>query len=806
MTQNVEVHTADVIERALRAPLDWEMLEGLAHAVLVADDLPTLRKLGGIGDQGIDAVEEAFYDAERQVRTVVQVTSAHGHRSKVRDTLAKLRKHNIDVNRLVFVTRHPVGSSTRVEMIDEADQYDIALDVRDQSYLVSILGKHSTIFLRFFGSTSSQITALLGQADPLNTASNRMQRALLATLGAYVLSDHARLARGYLFDKTVLAALAAEEGGRATKRGLLETVGRLVPNEEHPSLQQIDAAVARLSRTGDCSVDGDTVVCGESTLKRCLNAASSATVGFDRLLDHIVTSCKKAEKLNDAHLGYIERNLRRAIVQLLRVTGPLDSNDDQGLDFGPDASDEVQGILALDLPPDVGRAALLAFASFVQDRTRAVSLAPLVRAYAALAIRNIDPMGRRWQQAVLARSIVALDTDALLYLIVEELPEHSAVLNALTSMQQAGVDVVVPDHVFAEAVGHLGRAPRTYRRFADRLLRLPEATVNSRVWHAVVRGYYYAKRAGYAGTFEKYYEKYYIENRSSELAEHILSMRMKLRKMCLDQPPAESEACLHELETAVMEFRERFRRKATFRDPVEMSVRVRADVAMALTLSARNSDQIGAPARGYVASSDRTFRWIEGNDLWNPRKAVHIWTAALPELSCFAFGSTRSPAEAVEILFNPVTIAAAELMDQQINILTAIGIDLKEVPLERLDWDLKNSLTEKLNALGQVIGEAETADDSASALATLDVARAAIDAGYNAVPQVQTLAEEFDVTKSTLLAERQKRQQVEEQLRRLVQAAREQSTSKPLRRFNKLLSDLGIEIEDLDESEVDGGD
>lgn len=794
MATNDDIHTADTIERAVKAPLDWGKFEALAHAVLVADDLPTLRRIGGVGDLGMDAVEEAFFDAARRVTTVVQVTSAQGQRAKVGDTLAKLKKNGIDLKTLIFFTRHPVSAGIRAEMIEEADRLGVALDVRDESYLVAQLGKQPSTFLRFFGSTKAQIKALLGQPDPLRAASDRLQHALLATLGAYVLSDHARMARGALFEKTVLAALAATPEGRGTRGELLQDVRRLLPGEEILA-QQIDSAVEKLCRSGDCSLEGDAVVCAEPALKRCLDAANAASAGFGRLFDHILGGCRGSGKLSDAQLGYIERNLRRSIVQLLRVTGPL-KTDDGALDFGAEVSNEVQDILAADLPPDIGRAVLLGFAAFVEDRTKAASLAPLVRSYAALAMRNLDPVGRQWQQSVLSRSIVALDTDALLHVIVEELPEHSAVLAALKRLQAEGVEILVPEHVFAEAVGHLGRAPRTYRRFADRLLRFPSSIVDGHVWHAVVRGYYYAKQRGYGGTFEQYYAKYYLPENSSEYTEHLLSKRLPLKQVSLDQAPAGAENDLFALEQSVLEYRERSRRKASFRDPVEMSQRVRADVAMALTLASRSSDQMAAPAKGYVASSDRAFRLIEAATNWKPRKPVHLWTSALPELSFFSCGGTLAPQDTVELLFNPVTIAAADQMGSQINLLTSIGVDLKEVPLDRLDWDLRHSLKAKLDDLGRAVVDATTDDDTVSAIATLDVARAASEAGYTMVPQVATLIREFDSASQTLSLERQRREAAEEQLRSLVRAAREQSTSKARRRFNRLLGDLGIQLDD----------
>ena len=221
MAQTSGVYSGDTIEQAITAPMDWGKLEAIAYDVLVADDFPTLRKIGGFGDDGMDAAEESFYDATRNVTTVIQVTSAQGQKAKVRDTIKKLKKNAIDAKRLVFLTRHPVTPSKRTEMIDEADTQGVTLEVRDQSYLVTQLSKSTTIFARHFADARAQFGALLEARDPLHAASDKLQHALLATLGAYVLHDRSRLARGTLFDKTVLAALAAMDNGTGTRGELL---------------------------------------------------------------------------------------------------------------------------------------------------------------------------------------------------------------------------------------------------------------------------------------------------------------------------------------------------------------------------------------------------------------------------------------------------------------------------------------------------------------------------------------------------------------------------------------------------------
>ena len=803
MAQN-NIYSGDAIEHALAAPMDWGKLESLAYDVLAADDFPTLRKIGGVGDEGVDAIEEAFYEARRRVMTVIQVTSAQAQKVKVSDTIKKLKKHGVDTQMLVLLTRHPVSGGKRAEMIEEADAQSVTLEVRDQSYLVTQLSKNTTIFARHFADVSAQLSALLSAPDPLHAANDRLQHALLATLGAYVLHDHSRLARGTLFAKTVLAALAASKEGKTNRGELLSSVQKLLPMEE-VSRQQVDSAIEHLAKSGECAIAGEYVSCSEAALLSCVTAARKAEEGFAKLYNHLLAECGKVTKLSDAAQGYLERNLRRSIVHLLRVSGPLKTDDEQGLQFDPTATEEIFGVLGKDLPPEAARTAIIAFSSFVTNPTLGPSLAPLVNSYAALAMRNLDPAGRRWQQNALSRSVIAIDTDVLLTVIVEELPEHAAILSSLKKLQAEGVEIIVPEHVFAEAVGHLGRAPRTYRRFADRLLRFPSELVDARVWHAVVRGFYYAKHHGYAGSFEAYYAKYHNPQDPNGFTEHLVTRRLpSMKQKAMDEVSELDTETLNTIGTTILDFRERVRRKATFRDPAEMAQRVREDVALALMLAEKASTTFGAPTKGYVASADRAFHMIECHECWPPRKSVHLWTSALPQLSFFACGNTLAPNEAVDFVFSPVTIAAADFMADQINLLATIGVNLKGVSLDRLDWDLKQGITDQLNVLNEAVIEATTDNDLPSALATLRVAQAANRAGYEVVPQVKTLVHEFDNTKEELANERLKRQQVEEQLRQLVGAMREQSTNKARRRLNKLVKDVGVAFDD-DEVDDENG-
>jgi len=800
-----EVMSRDVVATAIAAPIDWGRLEELVCAVLVADDFPSLRKVGGIGDLGVDALDESFFDGNRKINTVVQVTSARAQRAKVKNTIAKLRKNGLEPKMLLFVTRHPVSSAIRVAIIEEAAEEDVTVEIRDDQYLITQLSKPgSTIFPRFFGTAQQQLDALLTSPDPLQIANNRLRHALLASLGAFVLSPHARLARNTLFDKTVLAGLASL-GGPATREQLLSAVRSLVP-EETVDTGRLDPTITRLLHEGFCVASGERLECSAKTISNFTAAGQAAQRGFQALLDYIIANCKRYRALDDAQVGYVERNVRRAILQLLRSAGPLD--DSESLSEASDAADSaaIKSVICKDLPPDVGTAALTAFSSFAKDKDNASLLAPLIRSYAAMAIRNLDPVGRRWQQAVLERSCVALDTDAVLNLMIEELPEHNAILSALRGLRAHGVEILLPIHVFEEAIGHISRAGKTFRRFSDSLSRMPEEAVDAKVWHAVVRGYFYGTRSGsFAGTPDSYMKKYYDADRQLAYSEHVLARRLELRKVDLAEPSNVTDPLCFELGNEVLAHREASRLKAQFRDADEMASRVWNDVRMALNLAEKMKETVDAQSRGYLATEDRAFRIIEKCPGWGERPSIRIATRALPELTNFICGTNLSDDEAIRLLFDPVSIAAADQMAPEIAILASIGVDLKDTPLDRLEWDLKQKLRSQIDTLtstftDEVTGEqGEQEATTASAFAAFNTAKAAMEAGYPLVAPVANLVGVFEEAVTSAEAERERNRILTGQLKALAEAALESTSKKGRRKVNEALRELGIELDLSDE-------
>ena len=302
----------DLIQASLAAPMDWRVVESLASEILLQDDLPGLQKLGGIADGGADAVQESFYGPERRTSTVVQITSDEAQVAKYRKTVKRLREAQIEFDQLIIVYRQPVSSTIR-RQIQEAGLADhIAVDIRDEGYLVGQLGKLANgLFARYFQDASAQMELLLGEADPLDVASDRLRHAMLASLAAYVVSPESARVRNILFDRTVLAAIVASREHSLAINTIQAAVEQLIPNEPI-TRPQISDAISRLSADGLCVSAADGIRATEAALDSMGSALLRIRTAFQSMLAQLVTDTARHHKLTDADRGRVERNLRRA--------------------------------------------------------------------------------------------------------------------------------------------------------------------------------------------------------------------------------------------------------------------------------------------------------------------------------------------------------------------------------------------------------------------------------------------------------------------------------------------------------------
>lgn len=778
----------DLVRMQLARPIDWTIVEEIAYEVLSQDDFPDLRPLGGVKDGGIDAQQTAFYDDGTRTNAIVQVTSQEQQAKKFIDTVKRLRGLKTEFTLLVMVFRGTVDTSVKTPLLLAAKDLKIALDIRDEDYLVKHLANYQNgIFVRHFGSPQQQVDQMLGTADPLEVSPDRMKHAMLASIGAYVLNPRTAFVRSTLFDRAVLATIAAS-ARPVTLAGIAAGLTTLLPGET-VTTAMVAESVKRLIEEFACEQNGDQIRATESTIKVIGATISGITAAIERMHLQVVNTVATRHKLTDAMRGRIQRNLKRAITLLLRHVGPTLTPADSILGVIDSHETTVDNALAADLPPDIARTVIISLSAFVRDHDQTELLAILARSYAALSLRNVDPLGRRFQQAALARAAFILDTDALLALIIEELPEHAALKNSLNALAKIGVQIVAPTTMIEEVVGHIDRARKSLKK-AGPLNRMPAGFVEAKVTNAVVRGFFYAMASGHSGGFEEYWAKYHDPEHLFEYIEHLLRKRVPLKIEDTGQLDPLDSADYEKLLNQALNHKERNRLKAEFRDESMMKARMEADLKCLLNTSRRRDATTGG-AGAYLVSSDSAFDYIQKLPEWNNRPRVHLRTSCVPELADLTCGAKLTDDEIVRAVFNPVHVAAAEQLRIPLLDLIKVGVDLHKTPLDRLEWDVSHELQGAVNRFNDKKADAasnlETKVDESLALAT-----AARKLGYEVDQEFTEVLADYGRVKAELVSEKDLNKRTTEATKRIVAAA--SKTEKGKRRVQGVLRELGIEL------------
>jgi hypothetical protein len=113
-----------------------DAFERFANAFLVDDD-PELKALGGKKDKGMDAY--VYNDAEGKVVTIVQscVSPASRARTKILDTVKKLKKNNILPEVFVYCTSANIGTELDETKKELRRDYKMTLDICDAAWFVA---------------------------------------------------------------------------------------------------------------------------------------------------------------------------------------------------------------------------------------------------------------------------------------------------------------------------------------------------------------------------------------------------------------------------------------------------------------------------------------------------------------------------------------------------------------------------------------------------------------------------------------------------------------------------------------------
>ncbi len=749
----------DIVEIALDGLTDHQEFEKIASEIMRDEGYPDIKPLGGSADLGRDAIQETYFISEGRNVTVFQYTLQEYLPGKIRDTIDKLGRADVEYNKLVIVTPRSISTERRDQMKrDTRIEYGRDLDVYERKTIVNRLADFDNgIFHRHFPDIERQVEELTTRKPLLSSDdSTLLESAMLRSSLAFVASEESPRVRNSIFDSLTLNMII-----HSTDKDI--SVGDLrAKYSQHIGIElptsQLEASLGRLSSRGLLVRHRDRVSLTKLAKQSDARITIRANEATNALMSDILAEISRisGRTFSERECQTIADNTRKTLIRLLSLFGMEFAN--QVLrQAAPspvylDETDDLFQIARNQLSPEVGELLIHVMSHILSNPTReqAETLANWSLAYLGVQIMNLDPRLRELQSVRFAKKMFVLDTDFILHCIVQGCPWSNTYLNLVQTLRNLGCRVIVPESCIQECVTHAEISPRTYEYFGEKLLSLSEVFVNEVVGNVFVMGYYYARVNRHISpntSFRDYRRNYYepsaekaflIEVMKERFPEgvEILNMSSLLTRSIPEEQMLAMSDALYEGSSSQV--------KSRYRSKDDIEKLAQTDSCLFLTAlhlneeSERVPDEILGGCCYLITSSVKYLRSAKKAGL---RDVVTARPQSLIALLDIIGGMKIGPIEFVQLFENPMLIHAVRQAWDDVQVLLDSGIDLRNKSIARLRWDLDQELHNRISALEEAELVADASDEEASVskgdIEFTDLIESATARGYRKIPELE---------------------------------------------------------------------
>jgi hypothetical protein len=235
-----------LINIALDNYTDFRKFEELATTILNDDGYNNIIAVGGIGDDGIDAEENKYFNDGTE-RTIFQYSLDKSPKQKIVNTIEKLKSNGIKFNNLVYVTTVQINNVGDIKA-DIRKKYgnDFSVEIIERTTIISRLQKdNDKLFKRYFPNIKPQLENLTETETYFNGGSkDSFQSSLLKCSLLFTFNPQAKATRKDMFDKLVLSVVVNQKEALISeiKSFLKKQYSRDIPEE------QIKSSLERLKK------------------------------------------------------------------------------------------------------------------------------------------------------------------------------------------------------------------------------------------------------------------------------------------------------------------------------------------------------------------------------------------------------------------------------------------------------------------------------------------------------------------------------------------------------------------------------
>ena len=687
----------DIVEIALDYYTDFKNFERLAIEIMTLEGFGTIRPIGGIDDEGVDAEVVKYYANETQ-RIIFQFTIQKNLTSKITDTINKLKVKKIDFQQLIVVTKHQINNVQKHKR-DARIKHGVNLEIFEKDTFIKHLSADNGILLRYFPDLKSQLTSKLFEKRSLftPTSNTELEISLLKCSLLYTFNPKSEGTRKEIFVHTILGLLVSEQKP-LTKATIIEDFKKFFGKEIFSN--ELDAVLARLKKDGLINISEDRIEPSKHAIEKIEGNLSKINSSTRALIEDIVDRVKEIfhDRLDTRNEQLITFNIKQSLSAYFRMYG-VEYSEGSFL-IGRGFGEDLIALAKKGISEKLGDAVVYALGEIVNAPTpdQVETLASWAKAFVGLQIMGLDPKLSEFQVTTLSHKTFILDTDFVLDCIVPDNKLSAIFLKLIDKLHKLRCKIIIPEETISEVIFHAQRAHGVYQYFKNIFCNVDSNVVEEKIQNVFVKGYYNAVLTGRIDSsetsFKNYLANYYDPESSFEFCKELLisvfSETMSIKGIATVMSSSLPFEQLEELIKIIFE-ETKDTVKGGYRTEEENREVATTDARLFLTTYYLNHDKnnsgrkILGGSHYLVTSSNRTYRCakkmgLAANVISKPNTLINL----LDQIGVFM----SSASEIVNLFENPYLIDAVNGSWEDIKAITETGVSLIGKNIVRLRWDL----------------------------------------------------------------------------------------------------------------------
>lgn len=782
----------DKIELALSRYTDFFKFEQLCLEVMNYYGFSRIKKVGGYKDDGVDAISSDFYYDETQTSRVFQFTMQTDTKSKITDTVKKLKKNGIDYDELVIVTSQAVNNIDGLTKKFRLD-YKKSLQIFDLSTFVTIIGSHQELLKRYFPDLNAQIQKDFLKDDYFSDSGedqlsiSMIKSTLLFSLSPDLKTDQQRK---NLFDKTVLSMISSVDEGFSIKELINEfheKFGRILADS------QIRASLDRLMTKGLISVEAEKYKASKKAKLDMMTGMAYVEQRTNALIDdiiaktHVIASGIKCS-VDDDKLMW--GNVKKTLNLFFKYYGTDLSLDADSIVPNMVRQEELIRLLTDGIQPDLGECLVYSLGEVLShpNETQAEMISLWARAFIGTQLMRLDPMLSAFQSNAIKDKTFILDTDFVLNCMVKNGKQSSVYSMLLQELLRIGCKVYITDSVVREVVTHAEFAKRNYNYFRNTFEATDEAVVYEELKNVFVIDYFVSmlrNNSDYSDkSFSSYMSNVYDPDDSYNFMLEVMETRLPKGVVIGDKELIEKVSIdVVERENLTKSIYDETIKtyKAAYRSDEENWQIAKTDAELYLIARCLNRDQ---PVRNkellygsayLITNSTRSIRCAKSNGIFSAVVSKpSVLVALLSEIGWF----DASDKSIIDLLGNPFLAEITNQNWEDLKALVELGVDLRGIELPKLKRDLKKVLHALITKddvdSSSIVGDGEVAEEQEYPKMEemeefVQLAGKIHEKGYKMVPAAEKMIEIYERLKSEKETQERLNERFEEELKKVGQ-------------------------------------